>query len=336
MVKDMFASGHYSGIKLNNNLKKQKSWKQSRSAVQPMAVRRNKTKSPSKDRFWSKVPKITIPRIGTLIKKSLKLVLLAVVSFIILAIVSGLLIFGYMYIYKSNYFMVQPNSILVTGLSKLSRTEVLEAAGLYKPINNLTLDVEAAKNSLKTNPWIERAEITQALPDGLSLIIYEYKPKAVVNLDYLYYIDSHGTPFKRLDPGEISELPIISGFFIDELQNGGPLVQDGLVKVFELVNLLQNRTDDFNLANISEINYDPDRGMTLFTKHGGLEIKIGQGAYSQKVWRLGKVMAYLKREELASGLAYINLDCPPRVTVSYRGAAPISSLRGSFQSSQTV
>ncbi|MDR2368807.1 MAG: FtsQ-type POTRA domain-containing protein [Deltaproteobacteria bacterium] len=225
--------------------------------------------------------------------------------------------------------MVHPQSILITGLSKLSRAEVLEAGGLQNSLNNLTLDTTKVINNLKTIPWIENAEISQTWPSGLSLNITEYKPKAIVSLQHLYFINENGTPFKKLDPGEISDLPLISGFTVDDLSSSGPLVSDALAEIFALIDVLGERDDDYATANVAEFHYDPDRGLTLFAKKTGVQIKVGLGGYSKKFWRLGKVMNHLKKEGLDEGLAYVNLEYPGRVTVSYRpGAAPTAAAPG--------
>jgi hypothetical protein len=77
---------------------------------------------------------------------------------------------------------------------------------------------------------------------------------------------------------------------------------------------LSGRTDEFRLANVSEVHYDPDRGVTLFIKGGELEVKVGSGAFAEKLIRLGRVAAYLKLSDRFGDLEYLNLDCPPRVT----------------------
>jgi cell division protein FtsQ len=261
---------------------------------------------------------LSLPPVGRLVRRGFKLLFYGVASFAVLVGISLALIFGYMYAHESTYFLVEPNSVMVTGLVKLSRSEVMEVAGLNKPINYLTLNSQAVKNSLKYIPWIDRVDITRSFPNGIKINIVEFEPKAIVNLEYLYYIDSQGMPFKKLEPGEISSLPIISGFSIDELQNKGPLVKDGLDEVFSLVEILSKRTDDFRLDNISEFHRDPDRGLTIFTKGAGLQVKVGRGGFEKKIWRLGRVMDHLLREDKARGLGYVNLDCPPRVTVSYK------------------
>jgi cell division protein FtsQ len=165
---------------------------------------------------------------------------------------------------------------------------------------------------------VEKAELAKYWPDGVSVSVTEYEPKAVAALDGLYHIDGRGRPFKKLDPGESPALPIVSGLTADDLLSGGPLVQEGLAEVFRLVELLERRSDEFKLANISEIHYDQDRGMTLFTRDGGLEIKVGSGAFAEKLLRLGRVAAHLKLTGRLGDLEYLNLDCPPRVTGRFR------------------
>ncbi|MDR0355150.1 MAG: FtsQ-type POTRA domain-containing protein [Deltaproteobacteria bacterium] len=279
--------------------------------AEPMARRRAELKS-NGSKFWSF-------SIGKCFKRAIKLVLISVCAFSALVIVSFLALVGRSYVHKSNFFIVQPQSILVTGQKKLSRAEVLEAAGLDKPVNNLTLDVDSAINSLKSIPWVDDAKLRQSYPDGLKLTITEFEPKAIVNLEYLYYIDVKGKPFKILERGEVSDLPIISGFAFDDLVSASPLVQDRLNKAFELIDLLAVRNDKLNISNISEINCDPDRGVAVYLR-GGMEIKIGLDGFERKLWRLGRVLSHLEQNEQEMDIDYINLLSPAKVVVKPRSA----------------
>jgi cell division protein FtsQ len=225
---------------------------------------------------------------------------------------------GYVYLSKSDYFTVNPDAILVKGLARLSKAEVLQAAGLDKPVNIITLDTAAALRSLKSLPWVDKAQLSRSIPDSVSLEIVEYRPIAVASLEHLYYINEEGRPFKKLDPGENPNLPIINGFSVDDLMHSGPLVKEGIAEVHRLMTALSKRTDEFNIDNISEFYYDPDRGLTIYTRSGALEVKVGFGSYTEKFARLGRVMTYMKVKELLEGLVYINLDCPPRVMVRYK------------------
>jgi cell division septal protein FtsQ len=280
--------------------------------------RRREKKKP----FFSFKPDLgKLPSVGALVKEAFKLILVGTVSFFVLAVLTVGIIIGYMYVNESDYFMIKPQSILVTGLSKLSRAEVLEAAGLQISVNSLTLDTKNVIKKVKEIPWVESAEISQTLPNGLSLKVTEYQPKAIANLQYLYFIDEKGFPFKKLDPTEVSNLPIISGFTFEELSDSGPLVRDGLAETFALIEVLDSRKDEYRTANIAEFHYDRDRGLTLYVKKSGLKVKVGLGDYALKFWRLGKVTAHLKDEDLYGTLAYAMIDYPGRVTVSHRRGA---------------
>ncbi|MGL4208884.1 MAG: cell division protein FtsQ/DivIB, partial [Candidatus Adiutrix sp.] len=77
--------------------------------------------------------------------------------------------------------------------------------------------------------------------------------------------------------------------------------------------------DEFRLDNISEINYDLVRGITLFTRNLGIQVKVGFGSYEEKFRRLGRVLANLKMQNKYEGLSYLNLEASPRVTVRVGG-----------------
>jgi cell division protein FtsQ len=253
--------------------------------------------------------------VGAIIGRAVKLTVLGLAGFLVLIVLSVLLVGGYLYLSKSDYFAVR--HLKIAGLSQLTRDEVLTAAGLDRPVNNLTFDTQAAVRSLGSLPWVEEARITRTLPDGLLVEVAEYKPRALVNLDQLYYLDDRGRAFKKLDPGENPDLPIINGFSLDEMAAGGPLVKEALNEVFLLMDILAQRTDEFRLDSISEFNYDPDLGLTLFTRRSGLKLRVGFGSYQEKFRRLGRVMAHLKFNGQAAGLSLIHLETPPRVVLRY-------------------
>ncbi|MDR2351746.1 MAG: FtsQ-type POTRA domain-containing protein [Deltaproteobacteria bacterium] len=261
------------------------------------------------------------------LRKALSVLLIIFGSGIALILVTILLVSAYLYFSKSDFFTIK--SFDIRGISKLTRAQILEASGLDRPVSAIGFDTVAAVRSLKSLPWIEDADISRTPPpDGVTIRVKEYKPKAIVNLDQLYYMDELGRPFKSLEPGENPDFPIISGFSPDELLNGGPLVEHSVRQIYEVMDILNERSDIFNLDNVSEINYDPDIGITLFMKRGGLEVRIGFGPYGEKIRRVGRVMSKLEEGEMTEGLIYLNLECPRRVTAKYlSGLSPVDKAR---------
>jgi hypothetical protein len=230
--------------------------------------------------------------------------------------VSAGCLYAYYAFSDSDYFLIKRHDI--RGIFRVSRQEVLAAAGLDRPVNTLTFDIQQAIRGLKTLAWVEDADISRApLPDGITVRVKEYRPRAVVSLDRLYYLDVRGRPFKGLVPGENPDKPIVSGFTLDELLNEGPLAAQSISEVFDLMDLLDRRSDDWRLDEISEIRWDPDIGITLFARRSGIEARLGFGPFAEKVARLGKVTGILKGRGHLAGVSHMNLECVPRVTVRW-------------------
>ena len=247
--------------------------------------------------------------------RGLKLAAIGAVTVAALAVVSALLVAGYLYVSKSDYFSVK--RVTISGINHITREEVLDSVGLNHPANILTFDPVEAETALSELAWLAEVKVSRQMPDTVSIEVREHNPKLLVSLGRLYYLNERGEPFKELAPGESPNLPIVSGFSEDELLSPGPYTRKAIAEVFWLVDTLAARNDDFRLDNVSEINYDPVRGLTLFTKNNGLEVKVGFGAYEEKFRRLGRVLAHLKLKGKYEGLIYLNLEASPRVTVRY-------------------
>jgi len=260
--------------------------------------------------------------------RGLKMVLTVAASLAALALVSVALIAIYVYVSKSDYFMVK--RVVISGINQTSHDEIESVAGLKEAVSIWTYDLEEAEAKLSALPWVDEVKVTRQMPDTVSIAVKEHSPKLLVNLGRLYYMNEKGEPFKELAPGENPGLPVVSGFSEDELMSPGPGTKAALTEVFYLADTLTGRNDEFRLDNISEINYDMVRGLTLFTKSKPLEVKIGFGSYEEKFRRLGRVLAHLKLSGKYEGLVYLNLEAGARVIVRYAGpeARAASSLAG--------
>ncbi len=240
---------------------------------------------------------------------------LAALTIMALAAVSVLLVGGYLYLSKSDYFAVRKVSI--SGLEKIDREEILALTGLNVPSNILTFEAEEAKNIIAALPWVESVTIERVMPDTIEIAVKEYHPEVVVNLGALYYMDEKGRPFKMLEPGENPDLPIVSGFGEDELLNPGLSTKAAIEETFWLIRALARRNDEFKMDNVSEVHYDAAAGFTIFTRQDSLQIKVGFGAYEEKFRRLGRVMAYMKLHGQSERLSYINIENNPKIMVRH-------------------
>jgi len=236
-----------------------------------------------------------------------------VFALVLLGAVSIGLILGYQALIHSSYFMVR--KVIVKGLERVSQEEVLGQTGLDKPTNLLALRLGRLSDSLEELPWIENVTMTRKVPGTIIIEIKERRPVALISLGVLYYLDENKRPFKKVEPQENPDLPIITGFTRADLLERERFVRRDLDEVFGLLAVLAERNDQFRLDNISEINFDSVRGLSLFTRRENVQVKIGFGDYRAKFKRLGRVLAYLKAKDQDRDLAYLNVECDPRVVL---------------------
>lgn len=240
------------------------------------------------------------------------------VSLAVILISAGL-VAGYFYLVRADYFAIR--TVNITGLDRVARESVLKAAGLDWPGNILDVRLDKMEKAVENLPWVAKAAISRVMPDTLAMEIVEYRPKSLVNLGTLYYLDVSGRPFKKVEPGENPDLPIVSGFSQADLLEWNQAVTDGLAEVFSLMEILEARQDGFRLNNISEIHFDQIRGLTIFTRDEGLQVKVGSGRFEEKINRLGRVVAWMKNNGQYAGLVYLNLECAPRVVARHKRKA---------------
>ena len=103
-------------------------------------------------------------------------------------------------------------SIALTGERHVSREEVLAAAGVTGTTSLLFLDVEAARDRLKTNPWIADATVLKLYPDRLQIGIREREAYALwQQKGQVSVIAEDGTVLEPYVDPRLLRLPLVVG-----------------------------------------------------------------------------------------------------------------------------
>jgi cell division protein FtsQ len=103
-------------------------------------------------------------------------------------------------------------AISLSGQKEVSREEVLTTTGVTGRNSLLFLDVDAARERLKTNPWIADATVLKLYPDHLQITITERQPFALWQKDgRLSVIASDGTVLEPFVAGRYFGLPLVVG-----------------------------------------------------------------------------------------------------------------------------
>jgi cell division protein FtsQ len=223
--------------------------------------------------------------------------------------VAGVLL-GIQLLRESDYFTVR--NVRVIAQARVSEQEIAGASDVRIGAGIFDLDLGLIGRKIEENPWIARAEVVRSLPDEVVITVTEHQPRAVIQLDYLYYVNAAGEVFKLLDSGDRLDYPIITGidrqFLLDRPADG----QAWLRQALTLVGELEGR-QLFNLAAVSEIQIDLQDGLVVHTRQHGVPILFGQDDFASKLDRLEKIFGDL--EPRLTALQYIDLNVADRVIV---------------------
>lgn len=169
-------------------------------------------------------------------------------------------------------------TINVSGAERVGRDEVVELSGLREGRNMLSFRAGEVIDSIKTNPWIETVEVRRRYLTSVEIEIKERVPSILVMLDGLYLADASGAVFKKFSHEDGVDLPVVTGLRAEAPGNGTSpeeLALRGLVMVL-------SRRSGFNIAEVSEIHFDPAFGFSVYTLEGGVRLDLGNGNFEEK------------------------------------------------------
>jgi cell division protein FtsQ len=228
----------------------------------------------------------------------------------IAGITAGLLI-GYDWIIRSPYLAVRET--VVRGCKELTEKDILTLAAIRPSPNILALNQDAITRRIRANPWIREVFIGREFPDRLVIVVRERKAVALLQREAgLYLLDSEGEPFKKLEPGDEANLPVLTGFVSSGRTN------DALVKKsIALLNYLAGSKETPAIGAVSEVHGNETFGLSLFTDTG-LCLQLGFDGFENKFQRLTPVMADLDRKNRNIGFLLIDLSDPAKINVQQR------------------
>ncbi|MHB9097282.1 MAG: cell division protein FtsQ/DivIB [Syntrophales bacterium] len=232
----------------------------------------------------------------------------------IAGVTAGFLV-GYDWIIRSPYLAVRET--VVRGCKELTEKDILTLAAIRPTPNILALNPDAITRRIRANPWIREVFVGREFPDRLVIVVRERKAVALLQREgALYLLDSDGEPFKKLEPGDEANLPILTGFV-----NGGR-TNDALVKQsITLLNYLAGSKDTPAIGAVSEVHGNETFGLSLFTDTG-LCLQLGFDGFENKFRRLTPVMADLDRKNRKVGFLLIDLSDPAKINVQQRNLVP--------------
>ncbi len=211
-----------------------------------------------------------------------------------------------------------------SGLERAAPGELLKLSGLTVGQNLWSLDVGALERTMSAHPWVRTVEVRRHFPSSVSVEVTEHVPVAVAVLGDLYLLDEEGEPFKRLQPGDTLDLPLVTG-----LDREGYLADEagvrerfrGALAVAEAYAATQSGKGE----RLSEVRVSPE-GLVLLTSEGQ-EVLLGEGETEEKLKRLGRVREELRARGLSAQVIHLDNRARPG-WVAVKLSSPVSERSG--------
>jgi cell division protein FtsQ len=103
-------------------------------------------------------------------------------------------------------------AVAISGHKHVGRDDILSMAGVTERTSLLFLDAEAARQKLKTNPWIADATVLKLYPDRLQITVQEREAFALWQKEgKIYVVAGDGTVVEPFLKGRITGLPLVVG-----------------------------------------------------------------------------------------------------------------------------
>ena len=226
-------------------------------------------------------------------------------------LVTALLILGYTYTMGTTYFGIRETQ--VRGCKELTEKDVLVLAALKPTQNLLAVNADAIRDRVRSNPWVKDVYVGRELPERLVIEVRERTAIALLKKDDGFYLmDADGLAFKKLEAGDESDLPALTGCHRD-----GRLNKDLLTKSLALLHYLSTTKGLYSARSIAEVHGDEVCGFSVFTDRG-LCLRLGFDHYDNKIKRLAPVLADLEKRNVNLKYVLIDLTDPAKITVQKR------------------
>ena len=203
----------------------------------------------------------------------------------------------------------------VNGTRHLTNDDVAREAGILLGANVFSVDLDTARQKLLADPWISDATLGRRLPGTILIQVTEREAGALVALGDTYVASRTGELFKKLDPRDPIDLPIITGMKPDSVAED----REGAARTIRRAIDLANEYEHGPLggkAELEEIHVVGSGSMTLIVGKNALALVLGEPPYRKKLEQAARVVVELdKRGAKADAIMLDNEARPERVVV---------------------
>jgi cell division protein FtsQ len=206
----------------------------------------------------------------------------------------------------------------VAGNDRRPADAVAAESGVTEGANVFSLDLDAARARLLADPWIAEAQLVRHLPGTIFVQVKERKAAAMVTLGDTYLATPDGEPFKRLEVGDPTELPLVTGLRPESLGDD----REGTMRTIRRAIDLAAEYEHAGLARrapLEEVHVQTDGTFAIVVGKGAMQLVLGAPPFRRKLDQATRVVAELDRRGAKADAIMLDNDArPERVVVRMR------------------
>lgn len=193
-------------------------------------------------------------------------------------------------------------TVTVAGNARVTEQQVARLGGPVLGANLIALDVSGFERALAAHPWVKSVNVSRRLPGTVSVQVVEHVPVALLALSDLYLVDADGEPFKRAQPAEAMDLPLLTGVDRDALVAGRDEARAVIRRALATLEAY-GRSPASKGHPVSELNLS-GAGLSLVTTTGQ-EIVLGEAEVEPALARLQRVRRELSARQLTAEVIHL-------------------------------
>lgn len=218
--------------------------------------------------------------------------------------------------YSQRVPLLNVGEIRILGCFNATETELLTLAKIDFKDSLMNLNLEDLSRRLSQHPWVEQARVQRDWSrKALIIEVQERTPRALILFEDLYLVDQHGEVFKKADPRERMDAPVLTGLSHKDVSKKDPQSTRLILKALDLLGQIRERRI-FSVKQVSEIHLSKQHGITVFTVDGAIPIRMGTESFSEKLDRLEKILPNLLPK--AQSIEYVDLNYPTKAVVKMK------------------
>jgi cell division protein FtsQ len=206
----------------------------------------------------------------------------------------------------------------VVGNERRTADVIAAESGLAKGANVFAADLDVARSKLLGDPWIADAVLARHLPGTVQVRVTERKAAALVVIGDVLVATADGEPFKRFEPGDPADLPLVTGVTADAMAQDRTGASRTIRAAIDLAAEYE-RTGMAKRSPLQEVHVDPDGAFTLVAGRSAVALALGHPPFRRKLDQATRVVAELdKRGGKPEAIMLDNDARPERVVVRLR------------------